>query len=139
MKTTITHYVSLVLAITGGIFAISDQIVLIQAISPQVAHYWPIILALATALSRIAKIIEDAMKEVPKPDNGLTRVGLKNPYLPALAIIASLVLFSGCATDPSGRRYYVGPALTFGGSYTTPEGARYGADVHLDPAFVKQK
>lgn len=141
MKANIIHYITLVLALTGAIFAFGDQVQVISFIAPDIAHYWPFVLALATVVDRIGKILLEflAKGEEPKADSGLTRVGVKNPYLPVVAVIASLLLFSGCATDPSGRRYYVGPALTFGGSYTTPEGARYGADVHLDPAYAKQK
>ena len=135
MKQSIIHYLTLILALTGAVFAFGDQVQVLSFLSPELAHKWPFVLALATVVDRIGKImLEFLNKEQPKTDNGLTRVGLKNPNLPAIAIVASLLLLSGCATGPDGQRRYTGPAITFGASYNGVSGT-----IHLDPSFAKQK
>jgi len=52
-----THLIGIILSVTAGIFAYSDKLSEIFSINPQIAQWWPIILAAATTIDRIAKLV----------------------------------------------------------------------------------
>lgn len=54
--------------------------------------------------------------------------------LTLVLVLLALVVIPGCVNGQ-----YQGPPVTFGGTYTTPNGATVGGNIRLDPSFAKQK
>lgn len=118
MKTTIINCITLILALTGAVFAFGDQVAVISFISPKVAQYWPFVLALATAIDRICKIIIDILDDGELNDSSATKGTIRapgtKPWLPLLIGLLGVSTLVGCATDPNtGKRVYVGPPVAF--------------------------
>lgn len=65
MKAKTLQILSLIIALCGGVLALADTIQPIAAIHPMLAHNWPLVLVLATVVSRIAAIIADHLKKTP--------------------------------------------------------------------------
>ena len=115
MKPKILQWLSLIIAICGGILAIGDTVTPIAALNPTLAHSWPLVLVLATAISRAAAIIADKIKA--------------SPALIIAISFAILANFSGCAG------YTIGGGL----SYTDEEGRTISGTgtVHKDAKVIK--
>lgn len=65
MKPKILQWLSLIIAVCGGILALADTITPIAAINPSLSHSWPIVLVGATIISRVAAIVADKLKGMP--------------------------------------------------------------------------
>lgn len=74
MNPKILHAIGLVLALSSGILAIADQLVAIAAINPTLAHWWPVVLAAATSIDRIGKLIIPAPQPTPPINSILEKV-----------------------------------------------------------------
>lgn len=65
MNPKVLHSIGLVLAVASGVLAISDQLSLISALNPSLAHAWPVVLASATALDRLGKLFVPSESGAP--------------------------------------------------------------------------
>jgi hypothetical protein len=103
--TRITHFLGIILGITGLIFGYADRVSDLSAISPQIAHYWPFILATATLIDRIVKLILTFLSSPPSTATTTTA----SPTMKTIAILllAGLTLgLAGCTTtvQPNGTK-----------------------------------
>lgn len=116
MKTKALDFISFIIALTATILAFADTQQPLEAISPQVAAHWPIVMGVALLLSRIARLIGDWL------DDGKFNDSFKAGLL-ALIVVAALGFLTGCV---NGRP---APWLTAQGCYTLPDGTRACAGV----------
>lgn len=77
-----TQFLGVILAITGGLMAYADKLQEISAISPKLAQWWPIVLAGATFLDRVVKLVISFISHFQK----------------AAPLILLAFLFAGCAS-----------------------------------------
>lgn len=88
MKARTLQILSLIIAVCAGILAMADQITPIVAINDTLAMWWPVILVVATIISRVAALIADHIKKVP-----------------LWILLFATLQFTGCAGSGEGGRW----------------------------------
>lgn len=61
MNPKLTHAGALMLMAGGSVFAIADRITPLAAISPEVAHLWPFVMAAAVALVNFGHLLAPSL------------------------------------------------------------------------------
>ena len=105
MKKTALNIVTLLIALTGAVFAFGDQVAVLSLINPTLAHHWPFVLAFATVVDRVGKLLLDFLDDgelnnstKPKPPAQKPRSEApdtptnRNRRLPAVILFLSLYL-----------------------------------------------
>jgi len=90
VKNKIINFLGLLLALSGGIMAYADKLDQLQLISPKVAQWWPVVLAAATFLDRLVRVVGDYL------DDGQMNQSF-GKVLVTLSAVAAL-MFSGCSS-----------------------------------------
>lgn len=102
-KQKLLHFLTLVIALCAGVFALDAKIKVLGFIDPRISQYWPLILVAGTVLDRVAKIFGDWL------DDGELNGSYGNAKT-AMAIISALIismgtcfvvalLFTSCSTN----------------------------------------
>lgn len=107
MKTKLLNWLSLILALAGGVMAFGDKVEIISWLDPRIAHIWPFILVMATSIDRIGKIVGDALddgdingsyKAAQSPaDSADKPYGARNQRF--VPVLLCCLLLTSCATD----------------------------------------
>lgn len=98
MKPKILQWISLIIAVCGGILALADTITPIASINPTLSHSWPVILVVATVVSRVAAIAADKLKEMP-----------------IVILLFATLQFSGCAVNDAYQKSVASRSIGAGG------------------------
>lgn len=69
MKAKLLHLTGFLMALSGGVLAVSDQIKEIAVINPKLGHAWMLVLVFTMALDRFGKLMGwHAPKDEPKKE-----------------------------------------------------------------------
>lgn len=112
MKNKIINFLGLLLALSGGVMAYADKLDHLQLISPKVAQWWPVVLAGATFLDRLVRIIGDYV------DDGQINQSFGKVLMVLFAI--SALAFSGCN---SVREFQQTQSRSYGLNYAPETGS----------------